>query len=321
MPARDGITKRDNRPRQVPLCMSVLFRPAEMAGHATCAPRRVALPRMAVASAITVCLLIPGSGVAGDFSYESVSKDIYDAARTVDGRKFDESTLLRTFTGFVGAECDQRKVARLIVAPSQDDLMKAVNTELPPIRPSRLSDILAADPSLVCAGSDEIRAAEVLCFDGAATACIRLGRVSRSYQLRGTRDSRELGLGGLHLRLVGFRLYAAPRRVSASNKRTLRDEVWIYASAPSLPSVEAAKVASKDLERRTGLETFLVLRTDPFFFYDRGPRCDIFAPSPPRISPEEFSAKPFITCSPNRSPDPCVLHDSHTHSLADSFRR
>jgi hypothetical protein len=212
------------------------------------------------------------------------------------------------FTRFVATQCTQGRLARLTVVTNLRDLINTSNVSLPEMPLKGIPSILKADPSLLGSGLDEPTVAQVLCFDGQASALVRRGGQVSKLQIDGSRDPREPMLGGLRARIVGFRLRPAPPGTSHS----ALDILSVYLRTSALPELAAAKAARAELERRIGTKTYLILRTDPFFFDYDGPRTDIFEQTIPRVSSAEFLCKPYIVCWPGDGESFCKLLRSHT---------
>jgi hypothetical protein len=129
---------------------------------------------------------------------------------------------------------------------------------------------------------------------------IRSGNRVELHQLIGTADSRQWSVHGTEVTLVGFSVYAvAPESISAF----IRTRV--------LPNPETAAAIRDDLERRTGIRTYLILRMDPFFWDMDGPKFDAFEVPVPRISSKEFLTRPFLSCPPSDNQKPCRVETFH----------
>src|SRR5690242_4265283 len=64
---------------------------------------------------------------AQDSSYIRESKEILDKAEVVESNRFQSTELQREFSAFATRQCADGNLARLILAPTQKDLAKAVN--------------------------------------------------------------------------------------------------------------------------------------------------------------------------------------------------
>ena len=241
---------------------------------------------------------------------EQSSARIYDARQVVKAQAFTPAQLSVLFAQFVSARCGQGKLARFTVSTNLRDLMNTSNVSLPEMSRKGIPNILKLDPSLLGNGLGEPSVAQVMCFDGQANALVRRSGQVSDFQIEGTRDPRELVLGDLHARLVGFRLRQAPPNTSHS----VVDMLSVYVRTPALPELAVAKTARAELERRTGTRTYLFLRTDPFFFDADGPRTDIFERPIPSVSSAVFLRRPYITCWPKGGGDEpsCKLVPSPT---------
>jgi hypothetical protein len=252
---------------------------------------------MLLALAFLHALVVRDLFPAQDFSFEQRSAHVYDVARIIATKEFRGDTLLRVFRRFVDSECGRRVLVRLTVSTNQRDLANAINTNLPNLTSNFL---------LLAQGLGEPNVAQVMCFGSDASAVIRRGTTVMHYQIAGTRDTRELPVAGAHVTFVGFRLRAEPSGSSDANP--LPERLWIYGKADHLPDTDRASSIRRELERLTGVRTYLILRTDPFFFDYDGPVCDIFEHRLPKIIPEQFLRVPYVVCSPDQT---CRLLDSH----------
>jgi hypothetical protein len=245
--------------------------------------------------------LAPGA-YSQDSSYMRESSRVYDAARVAEPQTFTAPILLKEFKGFVGLQCANRKLARLTVAPTKEDLVKVVNKIWFADGLTRRGIAGMVVPNLG-KDADELRAAQVLCVGDYATAIIRNGHHVERFQLSGSQDSRAWKAQGMDLTLEGFHVRG--------------DEVegWVSAfiRAKDLPNLETAAVVRDELEHRTGVRIDMVLRTDPFFFDVDGPKFDAFEVPAPKISVDEFLSRPYISCPPSdgRRRPPCRLETTH----------
>ena len=263
---------------------------------------------------IVTCLfgwvtLVPAQNLA----YEHASVNVYDAARVIGYGGFSRPALLERFKSFSAGQCADRRLARWIVAADERSLMNSINVHLPPLRRDRIANLLRADPTLIGANLGPMTAAQVLCFGGSVTALVRQGDRLTRYQLGGSQDSREVNLRGQQLTIVGFELDSVPRTVAKDDPSSLPDQVWIYARMHALPTLEGATVLRSDLESLIGVQTRLVVRTDPFFFDYRGPRTDVFEVPTANISTEQYLNRPYIVWWPGGG---CRLVESPRESLA-----
>ncbi len=77
------------------------------------------------------------------------------------------------------------------------------------------------------------------------------------------------------------------------------------------PILEVAASIRDGVEHRTGLPSYLILRTDPFFWDMDGPKFDVLEVSVPRVSGREFLKRPYLSCPPSDDHKPCLLKTSH----------
>jgi len=235
--------------------------------------------------------------------YERSSAGAYDAGIVVGPEGFQPGpllTLLRTFWASKGAHL---KLSRLRVSPSERDLQITGNVDLPDMPPGEIPRLLALTPGYLGGAVGQPDIAEVLCVGANATALVRrAGRVV-SYQIAGELDARDLPVSGMSLAIVGFRVDAVAG-AGADPRGAYPGSVRIFVRMGNLPAPEKAAAARRELQVRLGTRTFLVLRTDPFFFEYGGPRTDVFEVPPPEVSAAEYLAKPSIACWPPSGHDP-----------------
>jgi hypothetical protein len=264
---------------------------------------------------VAVCVLLFALAVKAQLrQYEQASGliqssgRIYDARQVVRPEAFTTAQLSALFSQFASARCGQGRLARLTVTTNLQDLINTSNVSLPEMPRKGIPNILKADPSLIGIGLNEPSVAQVLCFDGQASAFVRHGGQVSEFRISGSRDPRELILGELHARIVGFRL----RPALTGTSHSASDVLSVYVRMSALPELVAAKAAHAELALRTGSWTVLVLRTDPFFFDYDGPRTDLFEKSIPNASSAEFLVRPYIVCWPEGKASSCKLLRSHT---------
>jgi hypothetical protein len=253
-------------------------------------------------AALGCALLAAGGASAQDGSYRHESNGIRDEARVVEPKSFTSSTLTRQFRAFVSSACSGRRLVRLIVAPTDQELGKAVNFSffLDDVTSAVIEAFVRRNPGLLGQGIGELNVAQALCVGENATALIRNRNRIEQYQLSGTNDSRRWSVGGTEVTLVGFSLHSGARE-------------WISAFLRTkvLPGPDVAASIRDDLERRTGIPTYLILRTDPFFWDMDGPKFDVFEIPVPRISSSEFLRRPYLSCPPSDNKKTCRLETSH----------
>jgi hypothetical protein len=247
-------------------------------------------------------IVIASRAVAADsVFYEHKSASVVDLAMLVESNRFDESSLIERFKSFVISIGSQHKLARLTLASSRVDLQSALNNDLPGLK---------VHLKVLNEGIPPADVGQVLCFDGKATAYIRRGNLVRRHQLSGDTEARKWDIEGLSLTLEGFRLRTDPRG-ETTGRDALPDRVWLYATSKELPNLTTAVAAYAALAKQLAMITFLIIRTDSFFFDYDGPMRDAFAVPLPKISANEFLRKPFIVCEPANKENPCVLHMTH----------
>src|SRR5205807_5631884 len=100
----------------------------------------------------------------------------------------------------------KRKLARLILAPNQEDLGRTVNAlfTVDDLTSGAIAKFVSSNPALLGQNVSRLRVAQVLCVGGNATATIRNGLEVERYQLSGSHDSREWSVRGADVTLVGF---------------------------------------------------------------------------------------------------------------------
>ena len=247
-------------------------------------------------------LVVASLSHAQDASYKLVSTVAYDQARLIDPNMFARSILLEQFKEFVTRECSARGLARLILAPTKTDLAKAVNVHffLDDLTSAGIEKFVASSPSLLGQDVSTLNVAQVLCVGGDSAVMIRNGDQVDRYQISGKTDPRKWNAQGSDFTFVGFALHAGARE-------------WISAfiRAKTLPDLEVAASIRDGVEHRTGLPSYLILRTDPFFWDMDGPKFDVLEVSVPRVSGREFLKRPYLSCPPSDDHKPCLLKTSH----------
>ncbi len=263
---------------------------------------RISCSGLVVLTALPCVSLIARALHAQDASYISSSSHVYDEARVLDPTKFTRSSLLEQFRSFAALECSGKSLARLILAPTQEELGKVTNVSfvLDDLTSAGVDRLVSSNPSLLGQGVRRLSVAQLLCIAGESTAHLRIGGRVEQYRLSGTGDSRRWNVGQAGLTLVGFNLRSGGRE-------------WISAFVRTkvLPDLNSATAIREDLEHRTGVQTYLILRTDPFFWDMDGPKFDPFDVPVPRISGKEFLTRPYISCPPSDNGRPCRLETLH----------
>jgi hypothetical protein len=247
-----------------------------------------------------LALLLSGTLIAQDASYTKKSVHVYDTAMVITRAEFENRDLLDRFGRFVRSQCQGRQLARMIVSTKNLDLVRSTNTELPSV---------VGDLRTLERGLGPLNVAQVMCFGGQATALIRRGDSIERYQIAGNRDSLKVNGLGMDLLLVGLRLHPGADISDATH--TFPDRVWLYAKTKDLPDIRRAATVHAALQRQIGIPTYLIVRTDSFFFDYDGPLCDVFEMPTPKISKSEFLARPFVVCHPDRPAQPCEVSTRH----------
>jgi hypothetical protein len=240
---------------------------------------------LAIGFSIAIGVLPALSGL----SYKRSSALVYDAAVLIKPSDFDAGLLRETFDRFASQECGTRKLARMIVATSERDLGDAINAILPGA---------VSESQIHSAQSRNLKVAQVLCFEGRITSFVRDGRAIRRDALRGSADSRNVTVEGMPLTIIGFRLRAESLQAAPSVPNALPDRVWLYARAKVLPSAQLAAQIHASLQRRVGVQLYLIVRTDPYFFDFDGPICDLFETSAGESYTKALLAQPSMVCTP-----------------------
>jgi hypothetical protein len=126
---------------------------------------------------------------------------------------------------------------------------------------------------------------------------------------------------GVNLTLIGVNVNRGKPTSSrpASGGRPT-DFTWLYIRAKDILELDVAKSIHDELEKKIGVATFLILRTDSFFVEYDGPAADIFAKSLPEGSAVGFLQKPHIVCAPNATGGRCLLVTSPPKLPAEGWR-
>ncbi len=232
--------------------------------------------------------------------YEHNSRHIYDRAEIVKPMEFDDRRLTARLRDFAISQRGKHVLARLTVGPRRSDVQSALNNDLPGLRVHLpvLKTGLVPAPNV----------AQVLVFNGNATAYIRRNNYFKQYQLFGEQSARKWDVQSLSLTVVGFRLRTDPRGPNTAHDQ-LPDRVWIYAVAREIPDLTNVSAMYDLIGKQLGTITFLILRTDPFFFDFDGPLCDPFEVPGSKLSEHDFLTKPFIVCQPTA--ERCKVRTTH----------
>jgi hypothetical protein len=227
------------------------------------------------------------------FEYKVQTQTVLDVAKVVDRDQFSEAKVLELFRRFGDAECSNRALVRLIVAPSQEDLAAVTNVRLPELRAASIPRLLA-DAHLLGEGLDSVSAAEFLCYRGAGTAYVRSERRLRKFPVFGDHNAFDWSDRDLGIKLVGFNLWDFQAETGTP------DRLWVFARASSLPDLARATAFRDELRRRLGIRVELVMRTDSSFFNYGGPSGDAFEEGSIKISPMQFLIAPHVVCGPTQ---------------------
>lgn len=234
-------------------------------------------------------MLVPITGLMGQsLSYKVEADNVYDAAKIIERAQFGNEALLKLFNQFVTTNCRRYKLARLTVSTSETDLGKGINTNLSDI----FSNLEAIRQGV---GNPEI--AQVVCLRGRATARIRTGDGVLHFQLAGNEDARLLRFDGTLFTLIGFRVRPRLPGEAVPTSLAAGDRLWVYASVRALPSRLLAEKFREHLELELKTPTYLIIRTDTFFFEYDGPRFDVFGSVPP-VPTSGFLSNPYLVCRP-----------------------
>jgi hypothetical protein len=181
-------------------------------------------------------------------------------------------------------------------------LAKSVNVSfvLDDITSEAVARFTSSNPTLLGQNIGRLNVAQVLCIRGNATVSIRRGLVLEQHQLAGTRDARKWNLKNLDVQLVGFSVHSGGGE-------------WIsaFARLKYLPDLDTAASIRDRIEEEVGVQTLLIVRTDPFFWDAGGPKFDVFEVPVPQISAGEFLVRPYVSCPPSEERKPCRMKSSH----------
>ena len=103
-------------------------------------------------------------------------------------------------------------------------------------------------------------------------------------------DAREPVVSGLAIKIVGFRYRAS------------MGQVELFVQMEALPDLRTADALYDRLRAQVGMPTCLILRTDSLFFSYGGPFVDPFDVPTPIVSDQDYLARPYIVCFPDRRP-------------------
>jgi hypothetical protein len=237
---------------------------------------------------------------AQDSTYSRGSEHVADESRLIDAQEFTMSALREESTRFVNRQCGRSTLARLILAPTQSDLGRAVNSAFMDLSPRALERMALKWPSVLGEDARNVQVAQVLCFGGMATLTIRDRSAVSRYQISGTHDSREWSFQGVEVTVVGFSFVS-------------RDvPVDMFLSVKALPALAVASAIREEVQSRTQVSTDLVIRTDASFWSANGPTCDIFQETNSTISGQDFLAKPYLACGSTGKQKGCrVMRPAH----------
>jgi hypothetical protein len=107
------------------------------------------------------------------------------------------------------------------------------------------------------------------------------------FQLSGPHDSREWNFRDVAVTIVGFSL--PPASVPPL-------PLDMFLKAKPLPDLETAAGIRDEFQNLIGVDTTLVLRTDPVFWNLGGPKCDMFDLPLTKITGPEFMRRRYIVC-------------------------
>ena len=263
----------------------------------------------AAAVALLYWFLVPGRvEVEKQYSLQQ-SASVYDASRVVTAKSFTRHRLLGEFRKFASETCKYKKLGRLMLAPSEKDLDMTGNVyyiidNIPGTQTHFDSNIANLNPSFLGQGVEPFKAAQVICMGPIATAMIRTGSEVERVLLSGSEDVTEWNVGGNAVSLVGFKISEYPQ-----------DSIVAYLRTKTLPTPESALAIRANLEQRTGLKTNILLRTDPFFATEHGPKLDPFEAKIPSTTMEDFAARESIWCFSSDNPRPCERRSATTATI------
>ncbi len=244
---------------------------------------------------LSLCVLTVVT-VRAAWDVKSVSTNIWDQSRVVSAKEFGPENLKIEFQRFVDTACAGRRLARLMVAPTEQDLSMSIDVMMPFDSIGNGTQVYSnwtrANPGMgmVPAG---LSVAEVICFSGNATVFVRRGGRFSTYQIRGSVPANEFVVSSTRFSLAGFRFSDQVPRM--------------YVRSATLPTLPAANLVREFLERSVGGPVTTYFRTDSVFWIQEGPAFDPFEISQPRVDADAFLKRPFLACLPSTSGHPCSI--------------
>src|ERR1051326_5798379 len=257
---------------------------------------------MKLAPIISLAAFVTAGNGAQDYTYVRESKGVYDEARVMPPTDFTTLRLRAQFESFVSRQCTNQKLARLVVAPTQQELAKIVNKIwfADGVTSTGIARMMV--PNLT-RDTQDLRAAQALCIDGNSTALVRQENRVERLQLSGSHDTRRWNIYSFDCTIVGFQIRGD----------SVDGWVSLFVRTNVLPNDQVATSIRDELQRHIGVRMDMILRTDPFFWDVDGPRFDAFDIPTPSVSVEEFMSRKFVSCPPSddRRPRPCHTEVSH----------
>ena len=221
------------------------------------------------------------------FEYRSDFGAAYDEGRILTYPWSNDLAFIKLSQAFADRECRSRALARLVVAPKEEDFLRSINAAIPEPSYPLIRHLAMTYPAMFGQDVNRLQSGEVICLGESATATIRTGLRVRSYQIKGSRDARQLFVGHLVATFQGLHIYGDSRAAASAT---------IFARSEPLPSLNDVSALQRWLTRLTGFPITLIVRSDPFFWYADGPGFDPFQIPVPRVSGEEFLHRPYIYC-------------------------
>lgn len=230
----------------------------------------------------------------GSFTYRRASSDALEEAILIKTPQFSPAELSRSEPS-LHSRCKGYRMAQLTLAPTEVELMRSINSNLPHLTVAGVPQIARHDFSLGLE-KEPLRTAAVFCSGNNVALYVRDGGKVSSSQLHGSRDPRVYWHRGVKYTQVGLRLHIDP---SAVNR--LRPILWIYFTVEQLPSIQEANSLRTYLQAGLAPLVCLVIRTDSHFFNYSGPRVDHFETRPIVMTASQFMKSSHILCAGIRS--------------------
>jgi len=213
----------------------------------------------------------------------------YDLYRTIDRDSFTEANLRPILEHFAVMQNGKHKLSRLTVHYRGMDL-----------GPMFGNSGNSVDPNYFDANwSRGYSAAQVVCWNGIASAYLRFGNSIKYVQISGDHDPRELRIDDRAVSVVSFRLITSNGDMDALSTRSADDSIIVYAMTQPLLTVSEADRLLAVLQNSIGTQNvILIVRTDQLFEGNGGPTFDVFHPPIPIFRRESYVTTPYVTCFP-----------------------